>query len=301
MKKIILSAILFMAIVLNLYSQVMATDLSDKGYLGHQRDFSENTTNDELDNSNRLTPEEIHNFLDTINTSLEAVASRSGYQLDKSYTYLDFAKSFYLLGIGIGIVGGSAAVGGSTYNAVSSGADFNFTTATATGSVVLGHIIGNVITVLFPLASAPAKIKKAATITTVTGALITSATVGAGAASAASYVTETTDIQRNTPIPGISDATYVNDHYRMKLHYRVTHASGSHTIENACLLFFSIDPFGGFNDYVMNFELDACDDSDIFPQEQKGWIRIGDFVDPSDILMGQSKVVASGQFKLLGR
>ena len=301
MKKNILSKIVFTTIILNIYSQVMAMDpLSKDRYL---KDFSKNSDTSDivLESNNSLTPEEICSFLDSINTSLEKVAKSSGYELDNSYTYLDFAKSFYLLGIGVGMAGGFAAVGGNTYNTVSSGANFNLTTATATGSIILGHVIGNVISALFPLASAPVTIKKAAAITAVTGTLISDATAGVGAAAAA-YTTKTTDVtKRNIPTSGISDATYVNNHYRVKLHYRVIHPLKSQAIENSCLLFFSIDPFGGLDDYAINFEIDACNDSDIFPQEQEGWIRLGDFIDPSDVLMGQDKVVTSGQFKLLGR
>ena len=83
-------------------------------------------------------------------------------------------------------------------------------------------------------------------------------------------------------------------HFRTELHYSVQDLSTDETLEGSCIFFFSVDREN--NSYA--HEIDNCTHDAIFPQDEKGELRIGedgpDFWD-----WGQKSVVATGQFDIL--
>ena len=91
----------------------------------------------------------------------------------------------------------------------------------------------------------------------------------------------------------LNTVAFVN-HYRMKLNYSVRSVNGGETFENSCILFVAVDKDEEGN---VPFEIDECDDEIIFPQDEKGILRIGndgeDFWDEW-LWLDQSNVVATG-------
>ena len=71
-----------------------------------------------------------------------------------------------------------------------------------------------------------------------------------------------------------------NGHYRAELHYTM----GSSGEEGSCLIYYT----------TVTFEIDDCSHHRIFPQEESGILRIGSKNDIFDKVLGQNKVVATG-------
>ena len=86
----------------------------------------------------------------------------------------------------------------------------------------------------------------------------------------------------------------VNDHYRILFHYVLKKkVNGEITeIEGSCLYFYTKD-YGRYGD-LADIEIDNCSHDNIFPEEEDGIMRVGDWADPIERhISGQHKVVIS--------
>lgn len=53
--------------------------------------------------------------------------------------------------------------------------------------------------------------------------------------------------------------------------------------------------------FTAPFEIDGCTHEKVFPENKPGQMRVGGGVDPTDMLLGQAKVVANGTFELVSK
>lgn len=242
---------------------------------------------------NQLTNREIALFLNDVHRSLDVIAQQSELILDQRYTHFSSARSSYFIGFAIGALGAT----GVARNAHIAAKASNINNLTMAGTTVVGAMTATAVAAAAPVlfvgsltaagAAAAAGVKYAAISATF-------ATI-AGFASSRSG-------KDNTLVANIDEATYMNSHYRMEMHYsfypfyKFTKGLGS-DVEGSCLLFFSIETWSP--GYVINYEIDDCDHNEVFSQNQIGWnLRTGRYVDIIDRAAGQDKVVTSGQVKI---
>ena len=241
----------------------------------------------------QLTEIEIFQFLNNVHHSLDLVAQKSELILDQGQTYFSSDKTSYLIGFAVGLLG-LPAVAHSAYTANKDG---GFNSIVVAGMTAIGSIA---VTVL--MVTAPTLFIGSLTATKVA----TYAGVRYGAISSLFAIIAGLTISRSgesLPVTAnIDEATYVNSHYRMEMHYsfypfyKFSNGLGN-DVEGSCFLFFSIETWSP--GYVINYEIDSCEHDEIFPQFQVGWnLRTGGGVDFLDRIMGQDRVVTSGQVKI---
>ena len=84
------------------------------------------------------------------------------------------------------------------------------------------------------------------------------------------------------------------DHFRTELHYSLLDPHINQTINGSCIFFFSVDDEENAS---VSYEIDNCTHDEIFPQNEKGSLRIGengpDFWDWT-----QKDVVATDTFEI---
>ena len=241
----------------------------------------------------RLTEIEIFQFLNDVHHSLDLVAQKSGLTLDQRQTYFSSDSSSYLIGFTVGLLGLPAVAHGA-YTAAKDG---GFNSIAVVGTTVVGSIVVTALMFATPMLS----------VGSLSAAKIaTSAGIRYGAISSLFAIIAGLTISKSKEgmpiVANIDEATYVNSHYRIQMHYsfypfyKFTNGLESN-IEGSCFLFFSIEIWSP--GYVINYEIDSCDHNEIFPQNQPGWgLRTGEYVDFLDRIIGQSQVVTSGQVKI---
>ena len=234
---------------------------------------------------NQLTAGEIALFLNDVHHSLDVVAQKSELALDQKHTYFSSAKSSYFIGFAIGALG-SAAVAKSANIAAKIN---NLNNIAMVGATVAGAVTGAVV-----ITTAPAVfVGSFAVAGTAAVASIKYAAISSAFATILGFISSR---ENSAILANIDGATYMNSHYRMKMHYKLSNGFRD-DLEDHCLLAFSIETWSpGF---VINYEIDDCSDDKIFPQTQVGWnLRTGGYVDVIDKAMGQDMVVTSGQVKI---
>ena len=86
-------------------------------------------------------------------------------------------------------------------------------------------------------------------------------------------------------------------HYRMKLNYRLKNDGGFPRGRGSCIFFFAVDVNEEETEAVVSIEIDECTHANIFPEYERGNLRIGeDGEDWWDEQMGQINVVATDSY-----
>ena len=222
--------------------------------------------------------------MNDVHHSLDLVAQKSELTLDQRYTSFTTAESSYWIGFSIGALG-SAAVAKNARTALKAN---NLNSVAMAGATAAGAVVATAAIVGLPtlfvggsLAAAGGAVYNAAKY----------ATVSSGFATMLGFASSQLG-ENDTLLPNIDGASFMKSHYRMEMHYKFTKG-----LESECLLFFAIETWSP--GYVINYEIDSCPDSEIFPQNQHGWgLRTGEHIDIVDRAIGQDMVVTSGQVKI---
>ena len=222
-------------------------------------------------------------LLHTVNNELEQFAKENGYILNRDATYLSFPKSNLLvptntLGIisTVGVVGVAAAafVGAAAIGATAT------IGGTAVGAAFGGAAVGAAVGVVGATAVTAGAAVGIAVDAAVAGPAAVAA-VAAGAAGAAAVAAGAAAVA--TGAAGVDEGHFINhvhfvNHFRTELHYSLLNPYSlldpytNQTINGSCIFFFSVDDENG----SVSYEIDNCTHDEIFPQNEKGRLRIGE-------------------------
>ena len=258
-------------------------------------------------------------LLKTANNELEEFVKENGYILNRDATYLSFPESNWGVPINtLGIIpafavvsggGGAAtafAVGAGTVVFGAAGGVSVAAAAAAAGVAAAGVSVGAAAAAA-GVAAAGVSVGAAAAAVGVAAAGVAAAGVAAGGAAAAVGVgvgatavgAATVGAGVGAVIDGgVDEGHFINyvhfvDHFRTELHYSLLDPHTNQTINGSCIFFFSVDNENG----SVSYEIDNCTHDEIFPQNEKGSLRIGedgpDFWDWT-----QKDVVATDTFEI---